>query len=180
MHGIKLLVSAILLTASTSVNAASAPIAKGNSVAKYAAIFDGAISGSITFQTPHDKIGMAVDVSLKGLPEGLGPFPYHIHLLPVPADGNCNGTAGHLNPYNGTYPAPSPTDPSLAEVGDLAGKHGSIPDVPSYSTSYVDLYLSDNDSNPAYIGNRSIVIHSQDLTRLACADINEIPCQSND
>lgn len=52
---------------------------------------------------------------------------YHIHVLPVPANGNCTETLGHLDPYKrGEIPPCDNTQPQTCQVGDLSGKHGNI------------------------------------------------------
>lgn len=131
----------------------------------YRATFDKGVTGSVSFSSSNGTV--MVNVNLSGLPSSGGPFLYHIHEKPVPADGNCTATLGHLNPYNGSETA---TTPSEMEVGDLSGKHGTIPGT-SYSTSYFDQYLSLNPSNPAFLGGLSVVVHLNNLTRIACANI---------
>ena len=42
------------------------------------------------------------------------------------------------------------------------------------ATSLIDLYTSLNPNHGSFIGNRSIVIHSADGTRLACANFEEV------
>ena len=55
------------------------------------------------------------------------PTVYHIHDQPVPADGNCTATLGHLDPFiRGEIPPCDPTQPETCQVGDLSGKHGNI------------------------------------------------------
>lgn len=41
-----------------------------------------------------------VTVNFTGFPSesAYGPFVYHVHALPVPANGNCSATMGHLDP----------------------------------------------------------------------------------
>ena len=52
---------------------------------------------------------------------------YHIHTLPVPADGNCTATMGHLDPTDrGELHACEVAAPQTCQAGDLAGKHGNI------------------------------------------------------
>jgi hypothetical protein len=52
---------------------------------------------------------------------------YHIHVSPVPTDGNCTGTGGHLDPYQRTdTPACDSTKPQTCEAGDLSGKWGTL------------------------------------------------------
>lgn len=58
------------------------------------------IRGSV--QAVGTDSGVQFTVNLTGLPDQAqyGPFPWHIHALPVPADGNCTATLGHLDPTN--------------------------------------------------------------------------------
>lgn len=56
-------------------------------------------------------------------------------------------------------------------MGDLSGKHGWMFAQSSNAGAYNDAYLSLDPSSPAYIGGRSVVIHSRDDTRLACANL---------
>ncbi len=52
---------------------------------------------------------------------------YHIHVNPVPADGNCTATGGHLDPYQrGDTPACDAKKPATCQVGDLSGKYGLV------------------------------------------------------
>ncbi|KAG7664683.1 SOD4 [[Candida] subhashii] len=126
------------------------------------------IEGEITFQSDNGSVLVKVD--LEELPKVGGPFPYHIHQFPVPSDGNCTGTGGHLNPFNGTTNA---TTSAGKEVGDLAGKHGNITSNP-FTAQYLDDYISLNPKNPAFIGGLSVVIHDRDNKRLACANITAV------
>ncbi|KAF9731027.1 superoxide dismutase [Paraphaeosphaeria minitans] len=106
----------------------------------------------------------------------------------VTAASNANGTgvlfskaflylqdhrSAHLDPYRrgqfANTPMCDPTKPQTCEVGDRSGKHGNITGL-SISTSYVDLYASTLPGIGAFFGNRSIVIHRSDGTRLACAN----------
>lgn len=134
--------------------------------AKYKAEFCEVPEGSIKFKATSEG-EVQVNVKLHDLPEEGGPFLYHVHERPVPANGSCDATLGHLNPYNGS---PNATEAAYKEVGDLFGKHGNITKR-SFKTSYVDPYLSLNKTDPAYIGNRSIVIHYANETRFACSNI---------
>lgn len=70
---------------------------------------------------------MQVSVDLSGFAGETGPFGYHIHDQPVPADGNCTGTKAHLDPFiRGQVPDCDNQHPATCEVGDLSGKHGKI------------------------------------------------------
>ncbi|CAI5756346.1 unnamed protein product [Candida verbasci] len=126
------------------------------------------IEGHVEFE-PTSNGSVRVSVELNGLPSTGGPFPYHIHEAPVPADGNCTGTLAHFNPFNGSATA---TTDAAKEVGDLAGRNGNITSE-SFSTEYVDPYLSLNPESRAYFGGLSVVIHSSNNSRLACANITE-------
>jgi hypothetical protein len=98
---------------------------------------------------------------------------YHIHVDPVPSDGNCSATLGHLDPYErGENPVCNASQPATCQVGDLSGKHGTMspPAGCSFQLTYLDLYLSTEPGVNAFLGNRSIVVHSNNKTRLACAN----------
>ncbi|CUM62458.1 uncharacterized protein PRCAT00000008001 [Priceomyces carsonii] len=147
---------------------ASAPVVTDSPKgAKYSAEFEkGVVSGEIDFSSSSNG-SVSVNVDLSGLPSVGGPYKYHVHQLPVPSDGNCNGTKLHLNPYNGN---PNATQPNELEVGDLSGRHGVLTYTDS-KVSYVDDYISLNEDNKAFIGGLSVVIHFSNDTRLACANI---------
>lgn len=152
-----------------SLVAADAPV-KTNSPegAKYIATFNDKIEGTVKFSTASNKT-VQVEVDLSGLPSSGGPFPYHIHALPVPANGDCLGTKGHLNPYNGSESAQTPEG---KEAGDLSGKHGVITEQ-SFQASYIEQYISLNENDPAFAGNLSVVVHFANTTRIACANITK-------
>ena len=116
---------------------------------------------------------------------------YHIHAAPVPADGNCTGTLAHLDPYirgevsppfsptkqphltHSQTPACDPKLPQTCQVGDLSGKHGSINTTTvgdHYTANYVDNYPATVPGIGAFFGNRSIVIHFANKTRITCAN----------
>lgn len=88
---------------------------------------------------------------------------YHIHELPVPA----NGTKDHMNPSNGVVNA---TDASHLECGDLSGKHGTITGT-EFEDEYTDDYLSLNPENKAYVGGLLVVIYFANKTRISFANI---------
>ena len=88
----------------------------------------------------------------------------------MPSDGNCTGTLGHLDPYiRGETPVCDPTQPSTCQVGDLSGKHGNMTTNP-FQSAYLELYTTTTEGPGAFFGNRSVVIHNQNLTRLTCAN----------
>ncbi|KAK5163395.1 Cell surface superoxide dismutase [Cu-Zn] 4 [Saxophila tyrrhenica] len=139
------------------------------------------VTGSITVSSSSDGNGAAISVNFEGLPDvaTYGPFVYHIHDLPVPADGDCTATLGHLDPQNGGeyYPC-IPSTPENCQVGDLAGKYGSI-STSSFSLDVTDPFLSTAAGNPASVAGRSIVIHSSNTTRLTCANFQMVSGGSN-
>ena len=100
---------------------------------------------------------------------------YHLHVAPV-TDGNCTATLAHLDPYiRGEASACDRTAPATCQVGDLSGKHGTIPaDVGEWETSYVDLYASTLEGIGAFFGNRSIVVHYPNKTRITCASFAKV------
>jgi hypothetical protein len=100
---------------------------------------------------------------------------YHIHDLPVPSGGNCTETKAHLDPYaRGEDPPCSANNPSSCQVGDLSGKHGTIPSLPGFSANYTDKFVSLIPGTPAFFGNRSIVLHYANKTRIACANFHQV------
>ncbi|GEQ67544.1 hypothetical protein JCM33374_g1209 [Metschnikowia sp. JCM 33374] len=134
--------------------------------AVYKATFDRGITGSLTFSSFFGYV--AVRVRIAGLPRTGGPFMYHIHERAISSSRDCASALGHFNPYDGTLNARTW---ALHEVGDLSGKHGTIPGT-SYRRTYIDPYCSLNPWNRAYFGRLSIVVHLNDGTRIACANIH--------
>lgn len=75
----------------------------------------GNVKGSVSATANPNGIGVSFQVSFSNLPTSGGPFRksplgcrtskltnlivYHLHAFPVPADGNCNGTLGHVDPF---------------------------------------------------------------------------------
>lgn len=140
--------------------------------------FSSKIRGSILATGNSDGIGVVFKVNLTDFPMGQGPFTYHIHVNPVPTDGNCNGTLGHLDPFiRGEDVACQKSLPQTCQVGDLAGKHGKITEDP-FTASYVDDFASTTMGIGAFLGNRSFVIHNVNKTRLTCANFTLL--QSSD
>lgn len=163
MFGFKLAALSLLAFA----NAVAPEVSDSPTNVKYEAKFNKTILGSVAFSSTNGSV--MVDVDISGLPEVGGPFQYHVHVLPVPTDGSCIATGGHLNPYGGL---PNAATWNTLEVGDLSGKHGKINGT-SLMTSYIDPFLSLNPDDKAYIGGLSVVFHYNNSTRLACANITE-------
>lgn len=161
----------------------SANVITGNPTnVTYEAIFSNpnGINGKFVFTAGKGGKGVSVNVNLKGFDVlgKPGPFKYHIHDQPVPADGNCTGTKAHLDPYIRGQQTPCDiSKPETCEVGDLIGKHvanGTLPaNTEEYINSYTDdfLSLSPAIAGGSFIGNRSVVIHGVNATRIACVNI---------
>lgn len=118
--------------------------------------------------------GVQFSVNITNLPSQAqyGPFNWHIHTLPVPADGNCTATLGHLDPQNGgeLYMCDAAA-PQNCQAGDLAGKHGGkIATEGSFTTQFVDAFLSTEVGSPAFFGGLAFVLHTRNTTRITCAN----------
>ncbi len=95
---------------------------------------------------------------------------YHIHVNPVNTTGSCASAAAHLDPFiRGEKPPCDPTAPQTCQVGDLSGKYGKITSDP-FTMSYVDPYASILPGIGAFFGNRSVVVHYANTTRISCAN----------
>ncbi|KZF26493.1 Cu,Zn superoxide dismutase-like protein [Xylona heveae TC161] len=128
------------------------------------------VTGSVHAETSGNGTGVVFHVSISGLPTSGGPFLYHIHEDPVPANGSCTATEAHLDPFKrGETPPCDPSLPETCQVGDLSGKHGKINGT-SFSASYTDLYASTNPELGSFFGNRSVVVHFANKTRITCAN----------
>lgn len=132
------------------------------------------LSGSISAVSAGDGKGVRFAISFAGLPAEGGPFMYHIHAKPVPSDGNCTGTAAHLDPYlRGEVPICDASKPETCQTGDLSGKFGNMT-ARSWSQEYVDPYSSLNKLDPSYFGNLSFVVHLSNKTRIGCANFTDM------
>ncbi|KAL8969074.1 MAG: hypothetical protein Q9183_002167 [Haloplaca sp. 2 TL-2023] len=173
-----------------------APVVKGDPVGTtYTATLpeseNSGIRGFVSGSSSADGQGVVFTIDLSGFPDAsLGPFSYHIHDQPVPADGNCTATRAHLDPQKrGPMPPCDRTQLQTCEVGDLSGKYGTIDlegkqlgnnfhpeelrstETNTFKTSYTDLYLSTMEGETeSFFGNRSIVFHQSNSTRIACAN----------
>ncbi|KAG7194514.1 uncharacterized protein KQ657_004729 [Scheffersomyces spartinae] len=125
--------------------------------------------GNVIFYTKKNN-EVKVHVDMTGLPAMNGPFQYHIHEYPIGANGDCESTGLHFNPYGATPDCSLQPDDSYCQVGDLSGKHGWI-NTTCFETKYYDPYLSLDPNSPAYVIGRSVVFHYANLTKFACADI---------
>ncbi|ODV84240.1 hypothetical protein CANARDRAFT_179210, partial [[Candida] arabinofermentans NRRL YB-2248] len=127
------------------------------------------VEGSVSFSA-NSNGAVEVSVDISGLPSEGYPFLYHIHTHTVPSSGNCTAALGHFNPFNASTPCSKTDGVDTCELGDLSGKWETF-NTSSYSTSYVDPYLSLNTDSEAYIGNLSIVFHYHNTSRIACANL---------
>ncbi|KAL7932717.1 Cu,Zn superoxide dismutase-like protein [Trichoderma chlorosporum] len=139
---------------------------------------DAALAGNVkgfvsAVAAPGGK-GVRFSVQFENFPQTGGPFMYHIHQEPA-TNGNCTSTLAHLDPYNrGETPACDASKPETCQIGDLSGKYGKITSDP-FVAEYFDLYTSLQPGNPAFFGNRSIVVHYANKTRLTCANFAKLP-----
>jgi len=134
------------------------------------------IMGSVTASSTAGGTGVSFSISFSNLPSvsQYGPFVYHIHEAAVPSDGNCTGTGAHLDPTDrGELHSCEVQAPQTCQAGDLSGKHGNIT-AQVWTVSYSDLYLSTDPSSAYYFGNKAIVIHSSNATRLTCANFTMV------
>ncbi|KAI9800771.1 MAG: hypothetical protein M1833_003188 [Piccolia ochrophora] len=137
------------------------------------------VRGYVTATGGADGNGIEVSVSFTGIPATGGPFMYHVHDQPVPANGNCTATLAHQDPTErGEEPICDPSAPQTCQVGDLSGKHGMVTGA-SYENAYTDLYASIKPGLGAFIGNRSIVFHYANKTRITCANFAPVYTVSN-
>ena len=151
-------VSILSLVAAASVASAQsylAPIVKDNFPgASYSAHFGtdkAGLTGSVTASSFTGTTGVQWTIRVDNLPEAGGPFMYHLHAKPVPADGNCTGTGAHLDPYmRGEVPGYDASKPETCQTGDLSGKYGNATEQ-TFSAEYTDLYSATLPSDPAFV-----------------------------
>lgn len=99
---------------------------------------------------------------------------YHLHVAPVPEDGNCTQTLAHLDPFIRTDDPPCDSEsPETCEVGDLSSKHGKADSDP-FELTFNDPYASLVEGTGAFFGNRSLVVHFANKTRITCANFVEV------
>ncbi|KAJ2786118.1 Superoxide dismutase [Coemansia javaensis] len=136
------------------------------------------IKAEVRFIQVLSGSGLQVDVQVQGLTKG-EKYPYHIHQKPVPANGNCTATGGHLDPAGAAAAATAaggkykcdPANPASCELGDLAGLYGNMTADANgaFVASYNATQLAFGGKNT--ILDHSVVIHGPNGTRLACANI---------
>lgn len=135
------------------------------------------IRGYVQATSNTNGTGVLFNVNLSGFPAVGGPYIYHIHAMPVPANGNCTAAAAHLDPYvRGEAPPCDSTHPETCQVGDLSGKHGNIT-TSNVNINYLDLYVSTKSGSNASLGGLALVVHNTFTQRLTCA--NFLPVSSS-
>ncbi|KAJ9607877.1 Cell surface superoxide dismutase [Cu-Zn] 4 [Cladophialophora chaetospira] len=185
----------ISVLAQETSNSTNAPITENNPIrVTFQATLQSnkPVQGQITGVSNDNGTGVNFNVNFFSFPDAaLGPFLYHIHQYPIDTSGNCTSAGGHLSPFGRAETPPcDPTQPDTCQPGDLSGKHGNIslageasaPDgsggsnaiaAAAFQTTYLDLYVSTDPKNVAYFGNRSVVIHAANGTRLNCANFTQ-------
>lgn len=134
----------------------------------------GNVKGAITAVSNPNGVGVLFKVTFSNLPKQGGPFMYHLHDAPVPANGNCTATLAHHDPFiRGEATDCDPKNPKTCQVGDLSGKYGHITSDP-YVITYSDPYASLKPGIGAFFGNRSFVLHLANKTRITCANFAQI------
>ncbi|DAA72746.1 TPA_exp: Cell surface Cu-only superoxide dismutase [Trichophyton benhamiae CBS 112371] len=132
------------------------------------------IRGTINATAHSSGRGVVFNLDLWGFDNTEGPFPYHIHVDPVPTDGSCGPTKDHLDPFGrGQTPPCDDSLPQTCEPGDLSGKFGRLTTSSMeehFNQTFHDLYTSTRPGLGTFFGNRSIVIHHRNSTRLTCAN----------
>ncbi|KAI1076729.1 superoxide dismutase [Whalleya microplaca] len=179
-------VSAVLAQNDTTGKLGDATVVTNNPVGKAvvatlpeqpfftAGSLNGNVKGSVVAKSGPNGEGIDYEVSFSNIPTEGGPFIYHIHVAPVPSDGNCTSTLAHLDPFiRGEDPACDSTKPASCQVGDLSGKYGKITSE-SFSAKYHDPYTSLVEGVGSYFANRSIVFHFANKTRISCANFTTL------
>ncbi|KAG9237592.1 superoxide dismutase [Amylocarpus encephaloides] len=138
----------------------------------------GDVKGVVTAAAGANGVGVKFDVSFSNLPTSGGPFLYHLHVAPVPADGNCTKTLAHLDPFQRGEDVPCDMKyPETCQVGDNSGKHGKITSDP-FTASYTDDFVATRFGLGSFFGNRSFVIHFANKTRISCANFTMVTANS--
>lgn len=166
-------IGALILLKGITTLADPAPVIEDNpeNVRYKADIDTGDVHGIVEVYTA--KNGTAkVKVDITGLPEEGGPFFYHIHNNKIPDGGDCEAAGTHFNPYNSEFETCGEQDDAYCQVGDLSGKHGFI-NTTCFQLKYYDPYLSLNPDDTSFIGDRSVVVHYNDMSKMACGNFRK-------
>jgi len=97
-------------------------------------------------------------------------------VAPVPENGNCTATLAHLDPFvRGEDPVCDKALPQTCQTGDLSGKWGNIEaGNDTFSLQAEDLFSSTLEGLGSFFGNRSIVFHYANKTRVSCANFEKV------
>ncbi|VEU21011.1 DEKNAAC101928 [Brettanomyces naardenensis] len=165
--------TALLISSGLAIAAEAPEISDNPEGAIYKAHLDsGDIKGIIEIYTARNH-SAKVHLDITGLPDHDGPFYYHLHKNKVPSNGDCEATGTHFNPYDAPAEnCDSNANDGLCQVGDLSGKHGFI-NTTCFETTYYDPYLSLTPGNKAFIGDLSVVVHFNDMSKMLCANLYE-------
>ncbi|KAI8868262.1 Cu,Zn superoxide dismutase-like protein [Ramicandelaber brevisporus] len=135
-------------------------------------------NGLVKF-TPADK-GASIVVNItSGLVEG-EQYPWHIHQFAVPANGSCDATGGHLDPFQikkagMPYTCDKNTANVTCEMGDLSGMFGNLTTTAAANGSAqltaTAPYLEFTGNNT--ILDKALVIHDSKGKRVACTNITQ-------
>ncbi|KAK0632379.1 hypothetical protein B0T14DRAFT_31381 [Immersiella caudata] len=141
----------------------------------------GNIKGTLTAVANPSGQGIIFTFNWKNLPKKGGPFMYHLHVDPVPENGNCTATLAHLDPFiRFEDPVCDKAHPETCQTGDLSGKFGDIPEGQTeFSATFPDLYSSTEEGLGSFFGNRSIVFHYANKTRVSCANFVKVAGDSH-
>jgi hypothetical protein len=141
----------------------------------------GNIKGTLTAVASPDGKGVIFKFNWTNLPKKGGPFMYHLHVDPVPENGNCTATLAHLDPFiRFEDPVCDPKRPETCQTGDLSGKFGDIPEGETeFVKTFPDLYSSTLEGLGSFFGNRSIVFHYANKTRVSCANFVKVAGDSS-
>ncbi|EGG03458.1 Cu/Zn superoxide dismutase [Melampsora larici-populina 98AG31] len=134
---------------------------------------NGRVNGDFEFyEVGNNQIGVRLTVNGLDTVQPIMQHRYHIHAHPIGRDGDCAAALGHLSP-NGLpdNAVCNPQSPGRCQEGDLAGKHGLLPGNERVVTrQYTDTSLRLQPERESILG-RSVVIHGQDNSRVACGNI---------
>ncbi|KLU83575.1 hypothetical protein MAPG_02629 [Magnaporthiopsis poae ATCC 64411] len=134
----------------------------------------GNAKGHVSAVASPDGVGVMFTVHFSNLPKEGGPFKYHLHSTPVPENGNCTAALAHLDPFlRGETPSCDSSAPETCEVGDLSGKWGEVTSDP-FTATFTDKYASTLEGIGAFFGNRSLVLHYANKTRISCANFKKV------
>ncbi|KAI9591831.1 superoxide dismutase [Syncephalis fuscata] len=150
------------------------------SAEKAEAVINGpTVHASFSFETRNNSIVLSGLID-SGFTDN-GNYSYHIHKFPVPADGNCTATGGHLDPQNRNGTACTSTTLDHCEMGDLSGKFGKIEVRDNGARAVIPFIFEDPTltmTGENSIVNRSVVIHAPNSTRIGCANIQLVQASS--